>query len=393
MLLALSIIGIFSSVILLYYNARKYSSSVYLGLFFLITSWYGFSQYALFISKSVFLILLSVQFVSFFYLIGPLLLWYIRSILRDDSRLKVYDLIHFLPFVVHFLFMVPYLFSSWSHKSEIAEALVDNVSYIREFKFTALSRIFSVRAMFISRPLLVFGYTLWASGIYVRHLLKSGRPKVFVKQNFMYKWMLFLLVFQLILVTSHLLLMLKPFSEFMALNLLQVLSGFGMIGLMLSPFFFPMILYGLPRLPTPVSGSVSLNEIPENEAGQSRKYMPFLSADYLEQIQNKTEKCMKELQPYLNQDCNLAYFSKIAGIPVHHLAYYFREERKQTFNDYRNHWRVMHAKNLISQGKAREMTLEAIGLLSGFSTRNTFFNVFKKTEGISPGAYAGQFPE
>lgn len=33
------------------------------------------------------------------------------------------------------------------------------------------------------------------------------------------------------------------------------------------------------------------------------------------------------------------------------------------------------------------MTLEAIGMLSGFLTRNTFFTAFKKFEGISPGAY------
>lgn len=33
------------------------------------------------------------------------------------------------------------------------------------------------------------------------------------------------------------------------------------------------------------------------------------------------------------------------------------------------------------------MTLEAIGMLSGFLTRNTFFTAFKKFEGISPGVY------
>jgi len=55
--------------------------------------------------------------------------------------------------------------------------------------------------------------------------------------------------------------------------------------------------------------------------------------------------------------------------------------------------RVRHAKKLIKEGKTKELTLEAIGQLSGFSTRNTFFMAFKKVEGISPGAYSSKVSE
>jgi AraC-like DNA-binding protein len=46
-----------------------------------------------------------------------------------------------------------------------------------------------------------------------------------------------------------------------------------------------------------------------------------------------------------------------------------------------------HAKQLIMEGKAETLTLEAIAMLSGFTTRNTFFTSFKKAEGISPGTF------
>ena len=98
-----------------------------------------------------------------------------------------------------------------------------------------------------------------------------------------------------------------------------------------------------------------------------------------------------EHQLYLQSDCNLAYFAKFIKIPAHHLAYYFREVRKQSFNDYRNEWRVNHAKKLISEGGAKQHTLEAIGSSSGFSSRNTFFTAFKKVEGMPPSAFASQF--
>jgi AraC-like DNA-binding protein len=100
---------------------------------------------------------------------------------------------------------------------------------------------------------------------------------------------------------------------------------------------------------------------------------------------------MKQFQPYLQPDFNLTQFSVLVHIPTHHLAYYFREEKKQSFIDYRNIWRVNHAKTLIKEGKASDLTLEAIGLLSGFSNRNTFFIAFKKAEGISPGAFVNQY--
>ena len=100
---------------------------------------------------------------------------------------------------------------------------------------------------------------------------------------------------------------------------------------------------------------------------------------------------MEEQQLYLEPDCNLAFFSKQINVPAHHLAYYFREVRKQRFNDFRNEWRINHAKALIEEGKANEITLEAIGSLSGFSSRNAFLNDFKKIEGISPSVYASRF--
>ena len=96
MLLFLSLLGFFLSLILLYFNSKKNSSSIYLGVFFLLVSHYGFCQYVLLFSKSVFLIeLLLLGFAIVFpplYLIGPVLYWYVRSVLTDNYRLKRKDI-------------------------------------------------------------------------------------------------------------------------------------------------------------------------------------------------------------------------------------------------------------------------------------------------------------
>jgi len=170
-------------------------------------------------------------------------------------------------------------------------------------------------------------------------------------------------------------------------------SGVGLAGLLISPLFFPSILYGMPRIPAASPAATPLGPGPEEDSEPlspvpEDPLKPGYEADYLKQIGSKMDECMQQLQPYLQNDCNLAYMAKLSGIPAHHLAYYFREERRQPFNEYRNLWRIQHAKQLIREGKAREMTLEAIGLSSGFSSRITFINAFKKVEGIPPGAYA-----
>ena len=124
---------------------------------------------------------------------------------------------------------------------------------------------------------------------------------------------------------------------------------------------------------------------------KNNKHPLNLESDYLHSIGRKADFCMKEFHPYLKPNFNLFKLSVLIDIPVHHLAYYFREEKKQTFNDFRNEWRINHAKRLIREGKASELTMEAIGLLSGFTSRNTFLKAFKKAEGIAPAVFAAQF--
>jgi len=174
---------------------------------------------------------------------------------------------------------------------------------------------------------------------------------------------------------------------FFTFNLLQAISFVGLTGLLISPFFFPGILYGLPQFPTGetdtprTSHSVSSRVI-------EKKNVPQFEEDYLDQIRMKIETCMDNDRPYLQADCNIASVARLTSLPVHHLSYYFREVNKQSFNDFRNKLRVDHAKKLIREGKAKELTLEAIGILSGFSTRNTFYTAFKKVEGMSPSGYS-----
>jgi len=399
MLLSLSITGIFLSAILLYFNARKNTSTKYLGVFFFLLSLYAFYQYVLLYSKSVILVSIFLSNIAIdsspLYLIGPMLYWYIRSVLTDNSRLKRNDIWHLFPMIIFFIAALPHAFITWHEKVEVARKVVEHPGFMEVYEATLLTRIFPPASEFLARPILVLGYTLWSAGLFIDYLIKKKASAVLSKQQFMKKWLCLLLGFMLMLEVTQILLIIRAFemhfSElFFTLNVLRIFSEAGLIGLMISPFFFPNILYGLPRFPESRTTMKTNEENPDTIHEEHRKNSNHFESNYIHYIHQKADSCMKEVQPYLQPDFNLAHLSVHTQIPVHHLSYYFREEKKQHFNDYRNEWRINHAKNLIRKGKANQMTLETIGLESGFSSRNTFLTTFKKVEGITPSAFAAQ---
>ena len=80
------------------FQCKKYRSSIYLGAFFLAVSLYGFNQWVLLYSDSVILISLIYTHITFLlYLIGPVLYWYIRSVISDRGNLQKKDLFHLIP--------------------------------------------------------------------------------------------------------------------------------------------------------------------------------------------------------------------------------------------------------------------------------------------------------
>jgi AraC-like DNA-binding protein len=399
MLLSLSLLGIILSVILLYFNARKNRSTLYLGIFFFSISLYTFYQYVLLYSKSVFLISIFLYNIALIcsplYLIGPMLYLYIRSVLTDDSRWKRKDIWHLLPMFIFIISAIPYAFVPWNEKLELAKTVVEDPSYIQVYNATLLAEIFSPASEFLARPILVFLYTLWSLKLFIDYLIKKKTSVVLSKQHFMKKWLCLLLGFLLVLETTQILQIIRAFhmhfSElFFTLNVMRIISLAGLIGLLISPFFFPAILYGLPRFPEPMLPSNNEKSDPDMVSNDPKIKTSHFETEYLHFIHQKADSCMKEAQPYLHPDFNLAHFAVMTKIPVHHLSYYFREEKKQHFNDYRNEWRINHAKNLIIKGSANEFTLETIGLQSGFSSRNTFLTTFKKVEGITPSSFASQ---
>ncbi len=397
MLLFSSILGVILSLILLWFNARTNKSTIYLGVFFLLVSLYAFYQYVLLDAKSV--LLVEIMLTGFvlvtppLYLIGPSLYWYVRSTLTDNFKLKKQDIWHLLPVFIFFIASVEYAFVPFAEKAEAAHAVVNDIGYMQSYKATFLSEIFPPAAVFLSRPILVIVYTIWSGVLLFRYSYQKKVADVISGQQFMKIWISILLISLFLLVVTQTLLIGKAFvmhfSELaFTLNVLRVITVIALFVLLISPFFFPAILYGLPRIPIQPAPIVE----PEKKtcaAEKEEKSSPIhLENNYLQCIAEQIDSYMENHEPYLQPGFNINQLSVETNIPAHHLGYYFREIKKESFTDYRNRWRVEHAKKLIAGGRMSELTLEAIAELSGFSNRNSFRTTFQRVEGVPPSAFA-----
>jgi len=399
MLLFLSLTGLFLSILLLIFSVKRLPSSWYLGAFFFLVSQYALIYYILVESHSVWLTVIFFIHPAFLlYLTGPVLFIYVRSVLTDQVNLRRKDLWHLLPAVIFFLSTLPYLLLSGEEKTANATLIASDIINLKYIRTSLLQEWMHPALIFVSRPLLVLFYAVWSLVILIRWLVHRQNDTVLTQQRYMIQWLFVLLGFVFILTVSHLIAMLDAyyFSDlklFFTLKLLHLFSGIGLTGLLLSPLFFPSILYGMPKVPenrtveaTQSAPQPGGPEIPAEIAKEPLKQ--GFEEKYLRQIGFRVDSCMEQLKPYLQADCNIACLARLTNIPAHHLAYYFREIKHQPFNEYRNIWRVNHAKKMLREGKSKELTLEAIGLLSGFSTRNTFYTAFKKIEGVSPSVYS-----
>lgn len=71
------------------------------------------------------------NFTPFWYLLGPFLYFYVRNTISDNSHFRKGDYLHFLPFLIHLINMVPYLISPFSYKMEVAKLIIADFNNVR----------------------------------------------------------------------------------------------------------------------------------------------------------------------------------------------------------------------------------------------------------------------
>jgi len=374
MILYLSIYSIIISIVIAIHNYRINKNALFLSGIVTIFSSYSLAHYFSTESSDPFWVAIFYgNFSPLWYLPGPFLYLYTRNTILDKATFKRWDFLHLLPAFIQFINMASHIFSSFDHKLGIAELIISDLNNI---KFVGGGFLYSPSIAISSRPILVILYCAWSSFLLYRYNPK----KLLVEQNrIVLIWIIVLITTIFIIVMSYFVLTLLLFGSSVSRITIEsrpahLVSG---IAFFLLPtiliLFFPNILYGMPI--------ATLKKLKRKNLKNSDVDDPLLETasyitDYIE-----TEKL------YLNPDFDIAEISHRMGIPKHHIVYCFSVIMQTRFTNYRSQLRVDHAKKLLESGLTDKLSIDGIGVKSGFSSRSTFYANFKAKTGITPSEY------
>jgi len=397
MLLYISLLTIILSVLLVSYNWRINKTTIYLGSFFSILATYGLTHYFTIYANSPFwLAVFYNNFSPFWFLTGPLLLFYYRGTLTDNSKLRASDIIHFIPFLFQLAGIFPYLLTPFSYKVGITSQILNDLNLITQFK---VNWITTPLVNFFARPILVFMYLGYITYMLWKHNPKSQRIKVPVQQyKLIYRWLIILAVTTAILILNFFLLSLSLSKQTVTATLINsqfthIFSGIAYFSMSFMLLLFPRILYGMPIYTSNLASEISSQE------GQKKETNPIIEPknlvaevelpkdDPFYELVDKINVYLTKEEPYVNPDFTINELAVALKVPVHHVSYCLNTLMNVKFTTLRSQMRIQYAVKLLDSGQADELSMDGIGKKSGFSTRSNFYNAFKTETGMTPSEY------
>jgi AraC-like DNA-binding protein len=397
MLLYISLLTIILSSLLVTYNWRINKNTIYLGAFFSILATYGLTHYFTIYANSPFwLAVFYNNFSPFWFLTGPLLLFYYRGTLTDNSRLKGTDIIHFIPFLVQLIGIFPYLLTPFSYKIDIAAQILNDLNLITQFKVNWITKPI---VNFLGRPILVFLYLGYITYLLWLNNPKSNRAKVPIQQfKLTYRWLILLEVTTAILIINFFLLSLSLSKQTVTATMVNAqfthfFSGIAYFCMSFMLLLFPRILYGMPIYTANIITEISSQEKIKKETNPIVEPINIVAEIQLPQddpffeLVDKINAYLKKENPYLNPEFTINELAASLKVPVHHVSYCLNTLMNVKFTSLRTQLRIQYAAKLLDSGQADELSMDGIGKKSGFSTRSNFYNAFKTETGMTPSEY------
>lgn len=104
-------------------------------------------------------------------------------------------------------------------------------------------------------------------------------------------------------------------------------------------------------------------------------------------MKHKFDGCLKEEKLYLLPDLNLKMLAERMDVSERKLSAFFGEVLNSSFYDTINSFRVEEAKIMLKSNAVEIHSITGIGLSCGFSSKSSFYRIFKNKTEMSPAVY------
>ena len=121
-------------------------------------------------------------------------------------------------------------------------------------------------------------------------------------------------------------------------------------------------------------------------ARQERTVVPPQEA---ERIKAELVRAMEVDELYLDPDLRLSDLVERLGVTRNQLSYVINKTLKKNFYDFVNEYRVRRVLDLLKEQSADDLKIISLAFDAGFNSKPAFNAVFKKYTGLTPSAYRG----
>ena len=326
-------------------------------------------------------------------LFGPLIYLFTRKLTQERPSFKWVDTIHFIPFLLTFIYLLPYYLKTRAEKI----AYLNNFELARQDDFGWLGQA----TLF----LILFYLILTAVAL---HQYKQKILNVFSElEKIRLQWLKqFTYSLLVILFLATVAFYAKKWNIPVLTEIYHYHIHYGFVIVFIywigyktltQPSIFTSI-QPLPEAQVQLTETYSESEIMQTPAPKTlnapiirepiRKYQKSIlkeedSQAYLDQLL----EFMDMEKPYRQSNITIQELAELMAMPKHHLSQVINERLGKNFYDFINQYRVAEAQLMLVNPKYRHLTNLAVAEEAGFNSKATFNAVFKKQTGQTPSEY------
>jgi len=367
----LFLVGLLIGLALIFRN-RHSLAYTYFGIYNLITAWGFFVSFMLLSG-------LIMQFPSFFrtaaplhYLWGPLCYLFVRNLLSSNNRFYKTDILHFLPFMIHFVELLPFYLTAREYKIQVLSGMFSSGNRFGIYEGLLTSYWHSILKF---SHMLIYNILQWR----ILYLFNRTQNKLFKNNNkLIINWVTFVNITGTVMILTaqlHRIMMSRP-----------ALFGISLPDILFYMYYLGIWYYMLVK--TELLSGIKLNHVvPAHEGFAIHDSGTLISrrVQGYEDLIIRMETQMQAYQPFLDEKFNIALLSKQVHCPEYKISKAIKFKFGIHFPEYVNRYRIDYIEyNFSKNPEWKKYTIDGMALSAGFNSRNAFYAAFKKIKGITP---------
>ena len=309
---------------------------------------------------------LNLFFVGSFayYLDGPILYLYIKSLMYRDFKIRQVHALHLIPVALYFIYM---MFAYYGLEPVTKKQLIDEYTFAHIYHYVSIDAVIKtmrvVYTIFCLRLISIYRDRLKETHSSI-HEIDLGWLKLLVI-GFMVSmlWETALATYKVygLFATAP-----QSTKEFMGVSSYYLV--FALVNLLL---FYSVV------------NITSVKKIGKPEQADKQHEPDLINTQYVERIEN----IMQKDRPYITPNITFDALADALDIPSRELSFTINRHYDMNFYEFINHYRIEEVKIILASMEHKDRSITDIFMSVGFNSKSVFNTFFKKVVGATPSEY------